>query len=320
MGARKYSDYVEWGEDIHITNRKEIDAILKIPTPLRTQWGIYKNLLSGITTVVHHGDYLAVPDPLIDVFQKCNMIHSARQERRWRWKLNKPFAMRAPIVVHAGEGTNAQSRREVDSLIRWNLFEREMIAVHGVAMEEEQADRFAALIWCPDSNYYLFDRTAEISRLRRRTKILFGTDSTLSASWNIWEHLRFARKLGAMPDEALFDSVTCAPAESWRLQGKGRLTAGSQADIVVANRRGSGGVYDSWFEINPADIALVMQNGAVRLCDEDRCRQLSGSQSAGFSQIRVDGSAKYVQGDLPQLMSAIKGFAPQVRFPIESAI
>jgi hypothetical protein len=124
-----------------------------------------------------------------------------------------------------------------------------------------------------------------------------------------------------MTDEALFDSVTRAPAGSWRLQGRGRgtLTPGSEADIVVANRKTAARGYDAWFEINPSDIALVMKSGSVRLCDEERYRQLqrSGFDCTALSKVRLDGSAKYVHGDLPGLMAAIKGFAPQVAFPVQ---
>src|SRR5438094_463304 len=57
LGNRIYADYTEWGRDIHATNRDAIEAVLKIPKPLRVQWGIYKNLLNGVTTVVHHGEH-----------------------------------------------------------------------------------------------------------------------------------------------------------------------------------------------------------------------------------------------------------------------
>src|SRR4051812_32930968 len=60
LGQRKYHNYTEWGNDIHSTYKKEIDAVLKIPQHLRARWGIYKNLLAGVTTVVNHGEQLAI--------------------------------------------------------------------------------------------------------------------------------------------------------------------------------------------------------------------------------------------------------------------
>jgi hypothetical protein len=165
------------------------------------------------------------------------------------------------------------------------------------------------------------NRTADIPHLGQRTTILFGTDSTLSASWNLWEQLRFARKLGMITDEALFQSVTRSPATVWRLPGRGMLREGFQADVVVVNRRSTAGDFDSWFEINPADIALVIQNGRVRLCDDDRYRQIQndGSDRATFSKVSLEGSTKYVCGNLPGLMAEIKRYAPEVIFPVRCA-
>src|SRR5665213_2126733 len=52
IGNRIYNNYLEWGKDIHAQNKATINGVLKIPQRLRTKWGLYKNLLNGITTVV----------------------------------------------------------------------------------------------------------------------------------------------------------------------------------------------------------------------------------------------------------------------------
>src|SRR6266496_3198183 len=64
-GNRVYKSYREWGEDIQSHNKESIDAILRIPKEVRIEWGIYKNLLNGITTVVNHGKYLNIKNPVI---------------------------------------------------------------------------------------------------------------------------------------------------------------------------------------------------------------------------------------------------------------
>ena len=81
LGNRIYNNYREWGRDIHNANKAEISGVLRIPAPLRTQWGIYKNLLNGITTVVNHGKPLAIRDPLITVYQRSRSLHSPAFER-----------------------------------------------------------------------------------------------------------------------------------------------------------------------------------------------------------------------------------------------
>ena len=154
---RVYHNYKEWGEDIHMNNKELIQSVLKIPQPLRTRWGLYKNLLNGITTVVNHGEILPVNDDIISVLQNNHSIHSVQFENNWKIKLNNPFKKIQPFVIHIGEGTDKASHEEINELIRWNLFRRKIIGVHGVAMDEEQAKAFRALVWCPASNNFLLD-------------------------------------------------------------------------------------------------------------------------------------------------------------------
>jgi cytosine/adenosine deaminase-related metal-dependent hydrolase len=322
LGNRRYADYVEWGADIHTVNRKEIDAVLKIPAPLRAIWGLYKNLLNGVTTVVHHGESQRVAPGLIEIFDHCHSLHSVRQERRWRWRLNKPWARSWPFVIHAGEGTNPAAHQEIDSLIRWNRLKRPLVAIHGVAMDPMQAKGFTALVWCPAANDFLLKATADISRLESHTRILFGTDSTLTAGWNLWEQLRLARSQRLMSDEGLFAALTTTPSKVWGMAAKGRIKEGFQADIVIAREKNSPATLESWFEVNPADIVLVVQGGRVLLCDEEYEQQAreAGVFSGLFSQVRVGATIKYVKGDLPGLMDEIRGYHPTASFPIQSLV
>src|SRR6185503_5129048 len=151
---------------------------------LRTTWGIYKNLLNGFTTVVNHGETLPVDDELITIFQDQQCLHSVGFEKSWRWQMNRPG--RLPVVIHVGEGTDKAAHQEISRLLRWNLLRKSLIGVHGVAMDETQAKGFHALVWCPASNYFLLNATAPIHKLKDHVRILFGTDSTLTAPWDAW--------------------------------------------------------------------------------------------------------------------------------------
>src|SRR5476651_34176 len=88
LGTKTYNNYTEWGRHIHKAYKGEIADVLKIPGLLRAGWGIYKNLLCGVTTVVNHGEKLATHDDLITVFEETQSLHSVHFEKRWRFKLN----------------------------------------------------------------------------------------------------------------------------------------------------------------------------------------------------------------------------------------
>jgi imidazolonepropionase-like amidohydrolase len=184
-------------------------------------------------------------------------------------------------------------------------------------MNAEQAENFDALIWCPASNYFLLNKTADIKNLKTKTSILFGTDSTLTASWNLWEHLRMARKIKMMTDEELFQTLTKNPAEKWRQKNIGSISINSNADVVIAKSYGNKG-FDAFYSINPEDILLVLHKGKIRLLDEEiKCQLLAGGCSfSRFSKIIINGKRKYVYGNLPGLIRKVKAYYPKVDFPI----
>ncbi len=315
LGSRAYEDYLDWGRDIHLRYKDRIRQVLAIPQALRTRWGLYKNLLNGFTTVVNHGAVLITgAEELITVFQAGHCLHSLGTEKRWRWKLNGLRRRKGLIVVHICEGTNSTAAGEADRLRRWNLFRRPVVGVHGVAMKERQADALKALVWCPDSNYFLYHRTAPIDRLKHRLPILFGTDSTLSATWNGWEQLRLARRQAMLTDAELLDGLMGKAAAVWELPLVGKIEKGYQADLVIKK----GNDLDGVFATNPKDLLLVMHRGQIRLFDSDLAASLtaSGIGMAGFSGVMVDGSVKYVQGDLPGLIREILRFDPDAALPV----
>ena len=315
LGNQIYNNYREWGEDIYAKNVVEINAIQKIPASLRAKWGLYKNLINGFTTVVDHGTKSVFSDPVIHIFNHCHSLHSLHYEKKWKWKLNDPFAGCQPLVIHLGEGIDAASFQEIDQLIKWNLLKKPLIAVHGVAMQPKQAGAFKALVWCPASNYFLLGATADIAGLKDRTKIVFGTDSTLSAGWNAWEHLRIARQQKGLTNSELFAALTSTAAGVWKMNDRGIIGEGKIADIVVARAGGQG--FDGFFALNPADILLVMVSGEIQLFDNSLLGQLNHIDLRNYCKIRVCGEYKFVKGELPALANEIRKYYPSLSFPVE---
>jgi cytosine/adenosine deaminase-related metal-dependent hydrolase len=312
-----YSNYTEWGRHIHEEFRVQIEGILKIPQYLRAAWGMYKNLLAGVTTVVNHGIFLRIQNPLIHIYQESQNIHSVHFEKNWKWKLNNPLYKTKDCVIHTGEGRDEQSSVEIDKLTRYNFLKRNLVGVHGVAMNDAQARNFKALIWCPESNRVLLNRHAPIARLKKSTRIVFGTDSTLTGNWNIWKHLRLAKSLKVVSDAELFEMVTSSAAELWNLN-KGMLQVKKDADIVIIRKRDEGPTWNEVFKTNPEDILLITQQGHIRLFDKSLLGQFNTLpiDLYRFSQVNLNGIVKFVEGDLPGLISAIQDYHPTVHFPV----
>ena len=318
LGNYHYKNYLEWGNDIHRENKEVIRQILTIPKALRVRWGLYKNLLNGITTVVQHGEKFKLNDAPINIFNQCHSLHSVHLEKNWKYKLNKPFIPNYPFVIHIGEGTDKGSFDEINDLLQWNLLKRKLIGIHGVAMNHEQASQFEALIWCPDSNYFLLNATAAIDKIKTATKIIFGTDSTVSAGWNIWRQLREARSTAMLTDQELTEAVFSSPATVWKLKDTGTLKENYYADMVVAKKREpANNSVDAFFATNPEDIQLILNRGTIIFFDQALLPQLKNISIKNYSKLFINNSCKYVIGDLPGLLKEIKKHAPECHFPIE---
>ena len=317
LGHKIYRDYVEWGNDIHIKDKELINSIESVPAELRLQYGIIKNLISGVTSVAHHGSYNPVlNNSPVTIIKKGTCIHSVRLGGRWKYKINLPKSGE-PYIIHTGEGTNTESAGEIDELIRWNLFNRKLIGIHGIAMTEEQSKNFTAIIWCPDSNIFLFGKTADIRILKKNTAILFGTDSTLTADGNIFENIRTARNLKMLSDQELFYSLTKTAAEVWGLNNCASIEEGKNSDIVIARQK-SVNLYESFYNTNPEDILLILNNGEVVLFDRTIKESITGmmKHTNSFNEINIKGHIKYADYPVEDIINKIKALKPGIEIKL----
>ena len=110
------------------------------------------------------------------------------------------------MVVHVGEGLTFQDYEEINQLIKWNILKKKLVGIHAVAMTDEQARKFEAIVWCPESNYFLLSKTAPVNLLKQHTNILFGSDSTLTGIAPVKElavTLRAQMELPHLPSTSL---------------------------------------------------------------------------------------------------------------------
>jgi cytosine/adenosine deaminase-related metal-dependent hydrolase len=311
LGNRVYANYTEWGRDIHQVNADIIAAVRKIPLSLRIRWGLYKNLLNGFTTVVNHGEYLHTGDELVNVFQDCYSLHSPAFEKKWVLKINHPLRNRKPFVMHIGEGTDEATRSEINNVIRSNFFTRRIIAVHGVAMDKEQAASFAAIAWCPASNYFLFGKTAPVDLLKQAAKIVFGTDSTLTSSWYAGEHFKTALDTGMVDEKELLNMLTAVPAQVWGFEDRGIVEEGMRADLLIMKNG------NNFFCEIPAGIVIVMNGGEIKLMAENLQQLLQLPGVADFDKIVIKGKRLLIKPGLLKLAKEILSFYPAAEIPFD---
>jgi Cytosine deaminase and related metal-dependent hydrolases len=314
LGNRKYNNYTEWGPTIQSTYASNIDTIIQIPQNLRYNWGIIKNLLGGVTSVVHHGtkfQKFSSPIRIIDQFQH---LHSVHFEKYWKLRLNNPLRRKQYCVIHSGEGIDDIAYNEINELIRFNFLKKKLIGVHGVCMDGEQAKSFTGLVWCPQSNEWMFSKTAEIEKLKQLIPIVFGTDSTLTSDWNIWNHIRDARKMKKLTDTELIQALTCNAANLWKLNA-GSIEIGKAADLVVAEKREDDPV-EAFFHVDHENILLIISNGRIVLMDEKIINGISQDNfyRLGLKPIILFDRVKYMPEECVNTIQEIQKY-PGVSLP-----
>lgn len=311
LRSKTYRNYLEWGNDIQKLYSSEINAALKIPVELRMKFGMIKNLFNGITTVMHHGkNSVKKSDQIVNVFNSYNFLHSVSLEKNWRLKLNL-VPNKLPFVIHLGEGSGDTVGNEINKLFKWNLFNRKLIAVHGINLKPDDADKLAALIWCPDSNLFLYDKTANVSELKNIIPVLFGSDSNLTSDPNFWNHIRTARGIKALNGEELINSITSLPGEILNLKNIGKIKNGYQADIVVVKKKNENN-YDTFFNINPEDILLIIRSGKIILFDESldqECAYLN------YCRFKIRGAVKFAEKEIVSVIKKLEGY--NIQIPLE---
>ncbi len=297
MGSPPYRDFVEWSRDVQ-ARPELIEIVEAIPQVTRAQFGLLKNLLWGVTAVADHGGKAISRSEAVAVLTRYRSLHSPELEP---WGPLRLLAGGGTVVLHIAEGTTPESRRRALAFLRWNLFRRPIAGVHAVSLEGDDFGRLTALIWCPASNLFLFGQTADVGTAARRTRILFGTDATLSAPGTIWDHLLQAR--GVLPEQEIFASLTTQAARFWRLP-----SSRWQQDFVVARRR-KAGKWDAFFSITPDDILLVVRGGKIMLVDAALAAAVAPPEE--FFPIAWKETRKHVRMPVETMFAELGKAAPE---------
>jgi cytosine/adenosine deaminase-related metal-dependent hydrolase len=298
LGNPPYPNNEAWGKEVYQPERSPIREVWQLSYRERLLWGAYRNLLSGVTTVQHHdrGHRQLGSLPIrVPAYRWCHRPGS--KLRGWYG-----WARHAPFFVHAAEGTDEASYREIAQLHQQGKLGPKTVLIHGIALRPEDIELLAetgtGLVWCPSSNQFLYGQTAPIQALRDAgIPLALGTDSTASGSDTLLAELQKVR--GLLPDEALMDMVTTDAARLLGVPERGWLKVGSPADLLLMQRNGAANAAGALLTGNPQDIRLVLVRGMPALV---RAPFIEAFPSARLNPVHVNGELTMIQGPLPSLL------------------
>jgi cytosine/adenosine deaminase-related metal-dependent hydrolase len=291
-----YSNVREWIADFQPRFGTDPALALARPDTLEDRvWvGGLKNLLSGVTTVCHHNPLHA---PLrrrfpVRVAHRVGIGHSLQIDGARLVESHRATPAEWPWIVHAAEGVDAEAHGEIARLHALGCLGNNTVLVHGVALDAGAAARVlaagASLVWCPTSNEFLFNRTANVTPFSQERRVALGTDSRLSGMGDLLDELRAASQTRQLSNEALVRTVTSNAASLLRLPDAGALAVGKPADLVVLRRRASN-PFDSIVAATRDDVRLTMVAG-VPLIGAPEMGPVFAARWQPSAAVRVNGA------------------------------
>ncbi len=294
LGDGPYRNSTQWANEIYKPREAPVSQQLRIPQSVRLIWGGIKNLLSGVTTVSHHNPYK--PEVFehrfpVRVIKRFGWAHSLRfcpdvKEQYRRTPRGAPF------IIHAGEGRDAQARKEIHELEELQVLGSCTVIVHGVAFKPEDlvliSRRGVSLVWCPSSNRFTLGRTLSRETLNSGIPIALGSDSALTADGDFIDELRAGRRHTNLI--SLYKMVTEGAARILRLNfGEGSIREGGVADFVAVADQGQTPA-EALVSFRPE---LVVLGGRIKLFSPEMACRLPPKETSRFNPIELEGRGRW---------------------------
>lgn len=267
LGNPPYRNYIEWANDIYKPKESPIREIEKIDIKDRLLWGALKNLIAGVTTVVHHNPWhriLGKSDFPVKVL-KVAWAHSLAFEKRIADKF--PEEKSVPFVIHVGEGVDEAAHAEIRNLNDLNLLRSNTVLIHAIAVDDVNRrvllEKKPAIIWCPASNLFMFNQTAPVHHLKQNIDVALGSDSTLTGSRTLLDEIQVAREARLVTDDELVDMVTKIPAMIFGLPSPA-FDQFAPADLIIVNKS-QDHQHHPLLGLKPFDIKMMIVNGRIRM-------------------------------------------------------
>jgi cytosine/adenosine deaminase-related metal-dependent hydrolase len=302
MGTPPYHNYTEWAKDIYKPKEPPIKEIECVGIEDRLLWGGIKNLISGVTTVVHHNPWhraLSKKNFPVRVLETA-WAHSLAFEKNVEKKFPRK---KSPFVIHAAEGTDEFAQNEIAKLHEIGLLKENTVLIHAVGQNAGNVKLMeqtgASIVWCPSSNLFMFGKALPLIEVIHKVKVALGSDSTMTGPATLLDEMRAAESLMPVTAKEIYAMVTEVPAKIFQLKTP-RIQIGRPADVWIAPAN-SGDYFENLLKANPSAIAGVFVGGEMRFGDSGLAASL---QAKGFP-IEVQNKLKWIAYDVRTLKKRI---------------
>ncbi len=212
------------------------------------------------------------------------------------------------IVLHVGEGVDADSKREFEWLERNDLLRPDVIITHATGFGAQEFQKMAragmALIWSPRSNLVLYGATTDVRAAKNAgVRIAIAPDWSPSGSDNLLGELRYAADYNRTVLNGLFSAAelvamaTSVPAE---LAGRGDVLGSLEpeyvADLLVLAPHADD-PFESIITSDERHVRLVTVNGVPLYGWPSWLNRLG--KAGDYERIRIRGRTRALDATVP---------------------
>lgn len=287
--------------------------------------GMYKNIISGVTTVVDHfppevSNTFTAHDltTLLDHFYLAHSVsnHQLQWGRNTAEQCNQSRGI-LPFIIHIGEGSSKELREELEALNRMGALGKNTILVNGAYLQDAElqivANRGASLVWLPNSAKRIFGRQPDIQRIiELGIPITIGTDSSNSGSTNLLSEFKTAMDYsrehlsGKLTAKNLVELSTIGAAKIFGIDKLvGSLNPGKRADFIVFENRERVDPFENFINLRPEQFSMVIHKG-IMIVGNDEFRRISSIDFSQYSEVKINGVTKLLLGRPIQLLERIR--------------
>ena len=274
-----YANWLAWDNALKASDIFRERMLLE-PAELY-QLGSYRNILSGVSLVVdhipHHVRYPFQEQLLPRLLADFGISHSlSSYSLAWGKGIRQEYEYareRAlPYIIHIAEGFDEESKSSLLRLKEAGALGGHTVLVHGLSLSPNDLDLIAEagahLVWCPVSNWYIYQKMAPIKEaLERGINVCLGSDAAMYGSQNLLHDIRLASEhyqkkyQEELDPRQLLAMLSPNPQKAFCLGDHAPFDSGSPANFIVLKGKYPQNAFASLQEIRTEDIYLVICEG-----------------------------------------------------------
>ncbi|OQY29102.1 MAG: hypothetical protein B6244_05175 [Candidatus Cloacimonetes bacterium 4572_55] len=322
VGRGHYFHWAHWNADLKSSDVTQDRS--KTSDLDRYIMASYKSICAGVTTASDHIPH-EINDPFVErmpirILTDYTLAHAVSDMRLdWGNGIQIEYEQsegKKPFITHCNEGFDADSKDEVYELHRLGVLQRNTVLIHGVALNDDDirlmAQQEASLVWCPVSNMFMYNVTADVPRLQKAgVNVALGTDSCATGGLHLMAELQYAKEVaaswdyGEISDRDYLNMVTINAAKALMIHDKlGSVEAGKLADLLVLERKAKD-PYAAATDCLPADIRLLTMSGKP-LLGEPGFQNLFDQSKETYSTVAIQGQRRLIIGEPMKVVERVR--------------